>query len=351
MRNGRVVEVDESPQEDEDGNVARPAAIDAELNASVMLYQRGVASDRFTLVLQGEVEVQAGEERFSSSLGPWSFLGSSALHPGLAYVPDYTAYAVGPCRLVQIARHEFLAALKAAQVQTVVGARAIRKVASGAHADTVINGAPSDEGTVEGGGTSVRGRGARGSSKPCHLPTTHTRVPRDPSQPMAHALSQGEHAAVERESGEGTGGAGVFSTPQGASARAAGRAPLSIQLPGGRDAPRTGPTGASPNVGVAVGATPAMPSATRFRLWSATRGAPSAPAEWDTEDGDEGGRLLGGGDGPQPLSDGPGSGERGVGTGRRSSRKGTGSGNGFWGLGSKGAFQAVNGDPDEERGG
>jgi len=151
IRSANVVEIDGSKQrlsrsgvEEEEG----PTEVGQVVDHSIMLYKRGVASEVFTLVLQGEIMVEAGEEAFDSVRGPWQYLGSSALRP-TKYIPDYTALAHGPVRLVQISRTEFAAALKAGQVQTVVGARTIKKIASG----------------VPLGGTAPAGGGARAASR------------------------------------------------------------------------------------------------------------------------------------------------------------------------------------------
>jgi len=69
------------------------------------------------------VIVRAGQEGFSSELGPWSFLGAGALtqlRDGAGtYTPDYDAYAQGPCRLVQFSQTEFDAALRASRAEII----------------------------------------------------------------------------------------------------------------------------------------------------------------------------------------------------------------------------------------
>lgn len=135
MRNSAVIDLDveagwDSEEERNEDEVELPEALGEVKHGRLLLYKRETPAELFTLVLQGEVQVAAGEEGFTSTQGPWSYLGSSALRAGMVYVPDYTAYAMGPCRLVQISRAQFAAALKAGQVQTVVGARTIKKMAS-----------------------------------------------------------------------------------------------------------------------------------------------------------------------------------------------------------------------------
>ena len=76
------------------------------------LYRMGKAANAFTLILSGKVVVRAGAEGFESELGPWSYLGASAIS-GPAYVPDYHATAIRPFRVLQISRSDFMAANRA----------------------------------------------------------------------------------------------------------------------------------------------------------------------------------------------------------------------------------------------
>eukprot|EP01026_Neomeris_dumetosa_P005709 TRINITY_DN11688_c0_g2_i1.p2 TRINITY_DN11688_c0_g2~~TRINITY_DN11688_c0_g2_i1.p2 ORF type:complete len:448 (+),score=35.26 TRINITY_DN11688_c0_g2_i1:2-1345(+) len=62
---------------------------------NISLYQKGVQSDYFSLILQGKVLVYAGHEEFVSELGPWNFLGAMALTQEMPYVPDYDATTYG----------------------------------------------------------------------------------------------------------------------------------------------------------------------------------------------------------------------------------------------------------------
>ena len=41
-----------------------------------IVYRQGTANETFSLILQGHLAIQAGTEKFSSNLGPWSVLGS-----------------------------------------------------------------------------------------------------------------------------------------------------------------------------------------------------------------------------------------------------------------------------------
>ena len=80
------------------------------------LYRMGKAANAFTLILSGKVVVRAGAEGFESELGPWSYLGASAI-TGPAYIPDYHATAIRPFRVLQISRSDFMAANRAKLVK------------------------------------------------------------------------------------------------------------------------------------------------------------------------------------------------------------------------------------------
>ena len=60
--------------------------------AEDVLYERGAAARSCTLVLQGRLEVLAGNEAFRSDSGPWSVLAADAMVREEGYVPDFTAY-------------------------------------------------------------------------------------------------------------------------------------------------------------------------------------------------------------------------------------------------------------------
>lgn len=77
----------------------------------LQLYRRAERSHHFTLILQGKVRVQTSSEEFCFELGPWSVLGNSALTRE-DYVPDFSAVAVPPCRLLRLEREAYEAALK-----------------------------------------------------------------------------------------------------------------------------------------------------------------------------------------------------------------------------------------------
>ncbi|MEW5319026.1 MAG: hypothetical protein WDW38_010202 [Sanguina aurantia] len=73
------------------------------------LYERGVASPYFTLILQGKVLIRTGAEGFELDVGAWSHLGNKALTTE-QYAPDFDAAAVPPYRLLRIHRASYLAA-------------------------------------------------------------------------------------------------------------------------------------------------------------------------------------------------------------------------------------------------
>lgn len=93
-----------------------------------VIYRRGEPSDFFTLILQGHASVKAGAEEFSSELGPWSVLGNRALDVAAIYVPDFTATVTPPCRLIRIRKDQLFAASKAAQMDSALAKRAIKRV-------------------------------------------------------------------------------------------------------------------------------------------------------------------------------------------------------------------------------
>ena len=91
-----------------------------------LLYMAGQPSDRFALVLQGQVRIFAGSEDFESELGPWSYIGQNALVKE-GYVPDFRAYTCGGSRVLTITRADYKAALASAAVKA-MGAGAKRRL-------------------------------------------------------------------------------------------------------------------------------------------------------------------------------------------------------------------------------
>merc|ERR1712188_77660 len=73
-----------------------------------LLYEKGVLSDTFTLILSGKVTILVGSENFRSDLSSWSILGSGALQ-NKEWFPDYSAFVSdGPCRCIRIKRDGFV---------------------------------------------------------------------------------------------------------------------------------------------------------------------------------------------------------------------------------------------------
>jgi CRP-like cAMP-binding protein len=82
----------------------------AQVPAKDVIYKRGRASTKLTLVLSGKLSVSAGKDEFRSEAGPWTVLGSDAvaMEEG-TYLPDFTAYiATDTVRCIQISRHAWL---------------------------------------------------------------------------------------------------------------------------------------------------------------------------------------------------------------------------------------------------
>lgn len=97
-----------------------------EADEELHLYRVNAPSDKFTLILQGRILVHTSAEGFSFELGPWSVLGNKALSDD-AFVADFDAVAIPPCRLLRITRASYRVALRAARVDTIVGARSLRR--------------------------------------------------------------------------------------------------------------------------------------------------------------------------------------------------------------------------------
>lgn len=92
-----------------------------------LLYEQGQATDKFTLILQGKVLIESGLEKFQLELGPWSRLCEKALSAE-TYVPDFTAVVASQqCRLLQISKSAYLAAVHAAKFEARVGKLAVKK--------------------------------------------------------------------------------------------------------------------------------------------------------------------------------------------------------------------------------
>lgn len=74
-----------------------------------LLYEKGVPSNLFTLILSGKATVLAGSENFRSDVSSWSILGSGAFQTTTGWIPDYTAFVSGgPLRCIQIDRDSFV---------------------------------------------------------------------------------------------------------------------------------------------------------------------------------------------------------------------------------------------------
>eukprot|EP00316_Scyphosphaera_apsteinii_P000238 CAMPEP_0119313998 /NCGR_PEP_ID=MMETSP1333-20130426/31204_1 /TAXON_ID=418940 /ORGANISM="Scyphosphaera apsteinii, Strain RCC1455" /LENGTH=591 /DNA_ID=CAMNT_0007319007 /DNA_START=301 /DNA_END=2076 /DNA_ORIENTATION=- len=70
------------------------------------LYERGTSSTRCTIVLQGCIHMVCGAEAFEGERGAWSLIALNALSRS-DYVADFTAHAVGPTRVLVIARDTY----------------------------------------------------------------------------------------------------------------------------------------------------------------------------------------------------------------------------------------------------
>eukprot|EP01137_Pigoraptor_chileana_P014664 Opistho-2@69580 len=79
------------------------------------LYTAYVASDFFTLVLSGKVQLKIGRESFIFDSGPFTCLGVEALAG--QYIPDYTAVAAGDTQVLRIPRSTYAAAVSASSLE------------------------------------------------------------------------------------------------------------------------------------------------------------------------------------------------------------------------------------------
>eukprot|EP00737_Agarophyton_chilense_P000069 gb/GEZJ01000085.1/.p1 GENE.gb/GEZJ01000085.1/~~gb/GEZJ01000085.1/.p1 ORF type:complete len:870 (-),score=129.14 gb/GEZJ01000085.1/:6169-8643(-) len=68
------------------------------------IYSRGVPTKNAFLIINGRLEISAGNDGFKSEAGPWTFLGTRALTEDI-YAPDFTARVIErPARLLRISR-------------------------------------------------------------------------------------------------------------------------------------------------------------------------------------------------------------------------------------------------------
>ena len=174
LRSGRVVELEEASEDEDDTGSVHSEYLDNELgrtkskrfnpweeheetvrrNPETLLYTKGQKSDEFVLILSGRVSVRTGQEGFTFELGPWSVLGNRALvDPG--YAADFDAVAVPPCRLLKIDRASYSAAMRAMRVSVVLENHQMRREIKSAmaltdHVEKEEEG--SSEGAGEGGG-------------------------------------------------------------------------------------------------------------------------------------------------------------------------------------------------------
>lgn len=70
------------------------------------LYQRGVQNQYFTLVLQGKLEIQSGQEGFRSESGPFSYLGVTALK-NVDFIPDFSAKVLMTAQVLRIKKKQY----------------------------------------------------------------------------------------------------------------------------------------------------------------------------------------------------------------------------------------------------
>ena len=84
------------------------------------LYRHGVASDCFTLILQGRVEVTVGVENIVFEDGPFSVFGVHALlteSGGPPFLPDYAVRAITNVQYLRIRRSLYRSAVRASKME------------------------------------------------------------------------------------------------------------------------------------------------------------------------------------------------------------------------------------------
>lgn len=91
-------------------------------DGGLVLYRSGHATNYFTLVLEGKVEVLAGRQKFRSEQARWSIFCDGILdstyssyvnrQPTIDFVPDFTCRIIKDSRLLIITREQFLACLR-----------------------------------------------------------------------------------------------------------------------------------------------------------------------------------------------------------------------------------------------
>jgi metal transporter CNNM len=126
IENSKIDGGESDSSDSEDSCIGTPGVHMESEHDDDLLYRAGEEADFFTLVLQGFVKVYAGAEDFESELGPWSYIGQTALIKE-KYVPDFRAYTTSRTRLLRITRSDYKAALASAAMKAMgAGKRVVR---------------------------------------------------------------------------------------------------------------------------------------------------------------------------------------------------------------------------------
>jgi hypothetical protein len=83
-------------------------------DGGLMLYQRNIPSDFFTLILDGKANVEAGREKFLSEVSRWTCLCEDVLRRRPQegeFVPDFSATVTKNARILRISSKRFWAAV------------------------------------------------------------------------------------------------------------------------------------------------------------------------------------------------------------------------------------------------
>lgn len=85
--------------------------LDKANKAEPHIYERGVKTSYFTLILQGKIEILSGQEGFRSECGPFSFLGITALKND-NFIPDFTAKVLVNAQVLRIRKKQYEEAVR-----------------------------------------------------------------------------------------------------------------------------------------------------------------------------------------------------------------------------------------------
>jgi len=153
------------------------------------VYVRGVPASFCCLLLHGRLQIRAGNEGFSSEIGPWTTLALQALSD-IHYTPDFTARVECAARIIIISRTEMQAVLG---ISSPVPARDQSPVLARRY---LPDGIASATAGVSAGGFSLGSSAGRHTNAPgCALPPVSLSTPDSPSL-IGSVGAMGDEAAA-----------------------------------------------------------------------------------------------------------------------------------------------------------